>query len=214
MVTRCCCCSEPASSAPLRFTLAFFLALERIFLVSAPSEEQVLVIPAATLEALGSFAGFQADVDRFLPPILNSDALSFQPRGAMEQDPSYKQLIPYCVLQWDAPTGPQVFAYTRGKGQGEHRLHAKRSIGIGGHISLDDAAGGSDPYRTGMQRELDEEVQIAGPHRQECVGLIYDPATEVGQVHLGIVHRFRLERPEVTANEADLHAAGFVAVAE
>lgn len=152
------------------------------------TEEQILVIPAATIDLLGTFEGFQADVERYLQPILTSGELSFRPRSEMEQDPSFKQLIPYVVLQWkDAAGITHVFNYTRGSGQGESRLHAKRSIGIGGHISAEDAAGGSDPYRTGMQRELEEEVQLESEFEESCVGLIYDPSSEVGRVHLGIV---------------------------
>lgn len=182
--------------------------------VSSTTEEQILVIPAATVEAIGSIEGFEPDVERFLQPILASDRLAFRPRGAMEQDPSFKQLIPYVILQFNAAEGPQLFVYTRGSGQGERRLHARRSIGIGGHISAEDAAGGSDPYRTGMQRELEEEVRIEGDYEESCVGLIYDPSTEVGRVHLGVVHRFLLTSPSVQPNEEDLCDAGFLPLAE
>ncbi len=58
----------------------------------------------------------------------------------MESDPSFKQLIPYVLLQHtDAAGQIHLFTYTRGKGQGEARLHSKRSFGIGGHISAEDA---------------------------------------------------------------------------
>ncbi|QEG40147.1 phosphoesterase [Roseimaritima ulvae] len=175
------------------------------------TEEQILVIPAATLDGLGAFEGFQSDVQRYLQPILASGELSFRPRSEMEQDPSFKQLIPYVVLQWTDGAGiTHVFNYTRGSGQGEARLHAKRSIGIGGHISAEDAAGGSDPYRTGMQRELEEEVRLDSKFEESCVGLIYDPSSEVGRVHLGIVHRFVLQSPDVKPNEDDICNTGFI----
>ena len=53
-----------------------------------------------------------------------------------------------------------LFEYQRGSGQGERRLHAKRSVGVGGHISSIDAAAGhlQHVYREGMRRELEEEV--------------------------------------------------------
>ena len=105
----------------------------------------------------------------------------------------------------------QVFVYTRGSGQGEKRLHSKRSLGIGGHISSEDDDA-TDPYERGMRRELDEEVIITSPYRQACVGLINDDASEVGRVHLGIVHRFDLERPDVRPRESDLLEAGFMPV--
>ena len=179
------------------------------------TEEHILVIPESFIEGIGKIHGFEADVDRFLKPILSSDLLSFQPRSQMETDPSYKQLIPYVLLQWTDPAGVvKLFTYTRGGGGGEARLHAKRSVGIGGHISREDASDGSDPYFTGMQRELSEEVQLKSDYQEFRDGLIYDPSNEVGRVHLGVVHRFVLERPEVESKEADLSEGGFVSVRE
>jgi predicted NUDIX family phosphoesterase len=179
------------------------------------ADEQILVIPATVIDAIGQISGFSRDVDRFLKPILASDQITFGRRGDMELDPSYKQLIPYVVLEHtDASGNVFVFTYTRGKGQGEARLHAKRSIGIGGHISQEDAAGGADPYETGMRRELAEEVTIRSEFRESRVGLIYDDSTEVGRVHLGVVHRFELATPDVESNEDDLSDAAFVPLEE
>lgn len=178
-------------------------------------EEHILVVPESVIHEIGRFEGFEADVDRFLQPILQSDELSFEPRSQMETDPSFKQLIPYVLLEWTDPAGDiKLFAYTRGGGSGESRLHAKRSVGIGGHISREDAADGADPYTTGMQRELQEEVQLQSDYSEARVGLIYDPSNEVGQVHLGVVHRFILKTPSVTSNEADLADGGFVSVSD
>jgi predicted NUDIX family phosphoesterase len=181
----------------------------------AEHEEHVLVIPASVVESIGVIDGFESDVDRFLGPILRSDELSYRPRGAMEVDPSFKQLIPYVVLEWTDSFGePHLFAYTRGGGGGETRLHAKRSIGIGGHISREDAGDGGDAYAAGMKRELAEEIQLEAEYTETQEGLIYDPSNEVGQVHLGVVHRFILDSPRVTSNEDDLAEGGFVSVAE
>jgi predicted NUDIX family phosphoesterase len=178
-----------------------------------PIDEQILVIPESVLLSIGQIDGFCTDVDRFLSPILASDQLSFRPRGEMESDPSFKQLIPYIILRYvDADGATHVFTYTRGSGQGEKRLHAKRSIGIGGHISEEDAAGGSDPYLTGMRRELAEEVVIDASYVEQRVGLIYDPSTDVGRVHLGVVHVFDLEQPLVRPNEDDISETGFVPI--
>lgn len=179
------------------------------------SEEQILVVPAVVIDDIGHLEGFEPDVDRFLGPILASDRLSFQPRGAMEIDPSFKQLIPYVLLEWTNAHGEVLlYTYTRGGGSGETRLHAKRSVGIGGHISAEDAAGGADPYTTGMQRELDEEITLGSNYTNTREGLIYDPSNDVGKVHLGIVHRFVLESPDVSSNEADLAEGGFIRVSE
>lgn len=177
------------------------------------TEEHILVIPESFISRIGTIEGFEADVDRFLQPILNSDQLSFQPRSQMETDPSFKQLIPYVLLQWTDSHGVvKLFTYTRGGGGGESRLHAKRSVGIGGHISLEDASDGSDPYFAGMRRELSEEVMIHSTYQEVRDGLIYDPSNDVGKVHLGVVHRFILDAPEVQSNESDLAEGGFISI--
>ncbi len=87
----------------------------------------------------------------------------------MEEDPSFKQLIPYVLFRWtDADGTVHLFEYQRGSGQGERRLHAKRSVGVGGHISSIDAEAGHlhHVYREGMRRELDEEVLIDTPYTE------------------------------------------------
>lgn len=183
--------------------------------VNTSSEEHILVVPASVIEAIGEIDGFEADVNRFLNPILESEQLSFQPRGPMESDPSFKQLIPYVLFEWTDDNGTTfLFTYTRGGGGGESRLHAKRSVGVGGHISQEDSSDGTNTYRNGMRRELDEEVTLNSDYKETMDGLIYDPSNEVGRVHLGVVHRFILEKPLVSSNESDLAEGGFVSVEE
>jgi len=178
------------------------------------SEEHVLVIPTAALETIGQIDGFERDVQRYLPKILASDDLSYRPRSQMEQDPNFKQLIPYVVLQWHDPADDQtkVFTYTRGGGSAESRLHAKRSIGVGGHISSEDAVAGTDPYTAGMQRELAEEITLDTQYTDQREGLLLDNSNEVGRVHLGIIHRFTLQQPAVQSNEPELAEGEFLSV--
>lgn len=183
--------------------------------------EQVLVVPTGIFHEIGHFQGFCADVERYVEPLLKSNQISYQPRDVMEQDPSYKQLIPYVIFRHVDSNGEQhVFQYTRGKGQGESRLHAKLSIGVGGHISSEDVHAETSieehlsPYFVGMQRELSEEVCIDTSYQDQCVGLINDDETEVGQVHLGVVHVFTVAEPHVKPNEEDIVDAGFRSVNE
>ena len=182
--------------------------------MTEPNNEQVLVIPAQLLHQLGYFQGFTTDVGRYLEQLQDPANASYRPRHAMEQNPSFKQLIPYVIFRHTDRTGrARLFHYTRGTGQGEARLHRKRSIGIGGHISKDDA-GTADPYGEGMRRELEEEIVIGSPYRERCVGLINDDQTEVGRVHLGVVHLFDLDEPHVQPRETEIIEAGFSPPAE
>jgi predicted NUDIX family phosphoesterase len=179
-----------------------------------PMTERVMVVPADLLDELGRFQGFCADTQRYLAVLLDKQHISFRPRSQMEEDPSFKQIIPYCVLR----CGDTVFRYTRGKKMGEKRLHALESIGVGGHISITDdrplIGGTQSTYEEAMHRELDEEVVIESPYQERCVGLINDDSTPVGQVHLGVVHLFDLKEPRVRRRETALTQAAFVHISE
>ncbi len=170
--------------------------------------ERVLVVPTELFHELGYFQGFNFDADRYIETLLDTQNTSYRPRGEMEQDPDWKQLIPYVLFEFNGPDGVELFRYTRGSGQGETRLHAKKSVGVGGHISsLDDSA--DSVYQQGMQRELAEEVIIETAWTEKCVGMINDDESDVGRVHLGIVHVFKVDQPTVRARETDIANAGF-----
>ena len=162
-------------------------------------DERVLVVPGAELDRLGRFQGFSPDAERYLAALLVPEYMDYRPRSQVEDDPGFKQIIPYVVFR----SGADVFCYKRGQSQGESRLHRLRSLGVGGHVSEEDAQGGRtlDAYETALRRELDEEVVVGSAGRIRRVGLINDDATPVGRVHLGVVHLYELER-------AGRHAAG------
>jgi predicted NUDIX family phosphoesterase len=55
---------------------------------------------------------------------------------------------------------------------------------------------------------------IETPCREQCIGLINDDETNVGRVHLGIVHRLDVERPTVFARESEIMDGRFRPVTE
>lgn len=178
------------------------------------NEEHVLVIPTAWFHELGHFQGFSEDRERYLGKLFAPEQTSYRPRSAMEEDPSFKQLIPYVIFRHTDDAGVvSLFQYTRGSGQGEARLHAKRSVGVGGHISAEDS-NQSNAYEEGMRRELEEEVNINTTYEANCVGLINDDESEVGKVHLGVVHIFDVATTDVTAREDDIANATFTPLKE
>lgn len=180
--------------------------------LSGVASERVLVVPTAVFHRLGYFQGFCGEVERYLDELLRPEHLSYRPRSEVEHDPRFKQLIPYVIVcHTDLAGCLRVFQYTRGRGQGEARLRSKRSVGIGGHISAADGGldGCADPYAQGMRRELEEEVILDSPYTCRCVGFINDDQTEVGRVHLGLVHRVDVQRPAVYPRELEIVAASF-----
>lgn len=168
-------------------------------------DEQVLVVPTALFHSLGLFQGLCRDLARY-ERLFRAGAAHFMPRGRAEEDPTHKQLIPYVVLR----CGERVFHYRRTKKGTEARLHALRSIGVGGHINPVDQRDFDGTYAAAMLRELNEEVTLPpGQPRLEPLGLINDDATPVGQVHLGVVHILHLATPTVQPREAALADGGF-----
>ena len=167
--------------------------------------EHVLCVPTARFHEAGRFDGFSADVGRYRAALLDPEHLSYQPRDRVEEDPSFKQLIPYCVFRHAG----EVFHYTRGGSGGEARLHAKMSLGVGGHISREDGDAGEIAYDAGMRREIEEEVDLSAGFTQSLVGLINDDSNAVGKVHFGLVHLFELDAPQVRPREESIQETGF-----
>jgi predicted NUDIX family phosphoesterase len=178
--------------------------------MSPKVDERVLVVPSSHLDRLGRFQGFSGDAERYLSALLVPELMDYRPRSQVEEDPNFKQIIPYVVFR----SGDEVFCYKRGASQGEARLHRLRSLGVGGHVSEEDALGGKtlDAYEAAMRREIEEEVVVAVSGRIRRVGLINDDSTPVGRVHLGVVHLYELESPSVTAREDGLAEAQFLSL--
>lgn len=175
-------------------------------------DERVLVVPGSEFDRLGRFQGFSADADRYLAALLAPGLGSFRARREVEDDPGFKQIIPYVIFR----SGDAVFTYRRGKSQGESRLHRLRSLGVGGHVAEADAEGQGtiDAYELALRRELDEEVSIESEGTLRRVGLINDDSNAVGAVHLGVVHVYELDRPSIRPREEGLADPEFLDVLE
>ena len=166
----------------------------------AVADENVLVFPRSIFDRLGVFQGFSADVDRYLPTILDPRNNSFMSRAQAEINPNFKQIIPYVVIT----DGKNVLHYIRGKDAGEKRLVAKGSIGIGGHINDEDHTlfdFGLQAFQNAVEREVCEELSIEGKFDAKPAGLINDDSTEVGRVHFGVVHVLFRTSEQVRKNE-------------
>src|SRR6202011_4755359 len=174
-----------------------------------PPEENILVVKRALFDQLGNFQGLNFEPRKYLDAILSRGNNFFLRRDQAEKDPSHKQIIPYALIAH----GDKVLHYVRGKKAGEQRLVAKGSIGIGGHMNDHDESVFSwdeAGYRAGEEREGNEEIKIDSPFADRIVALLNDDTTEVGRVHLGIVHIFKLAEPKVTKAEAMITNLGFL----
>src|SRR5207244_5739044 len=176
-----------------------------------PPEENVLVVRRSLFDELGSFHGLNFEPKKYLSKLLLRGNNFFLPRARAENDPAHKQIIPYAIIAHN----DTVLHYVRGKKAGEQRLVAKGSIGIGGHMNQEDEllfnyAIDEAAYRDGVEREVNEEIKIETPFEDRIVALLNDDTTEVGRVHLGIVHVFRLAEERVQKREAMITNVAFL----
>jgi predicted NUDIX family phosphoesterase len=182
--------------------------------MSKYSGEEVLVVPRALLDEIGAFEGIRtAGLDAAVGRLLDPANHFFMDRAQAENDPSHKQLIPYCVFR----CGDRILHYTRGKSGGESRLHAKISVGVGGHVNPVDTGGGrtgSDAYHAAVTREIEEELDLPEEHEHRIIALLNDESNPVGQVHLGIVHVVDLKSEAVNSREDALTDLGFTPLAD
>jgi predicted NUDIX family phosphoesterase len=172
------------------------------------NQENVLVVPASGIKPLlaGSFSSVR--LDRCLDYILAN--YSFRSRAIVENDPGFKQIIPYVLVRHQG----SYLMTRRTNRQTESRLHGKYSVGIGGHINdAERCAEGENILQAGLERELAEEIRLDGTRRSlELVGLISDDSTPVGQVHLGLVYLLETGSPDYSVQEPDLMTAEWAGV--
>jgi len=169
----------------------------------------VLVVRRALLEKLGIFHGLNFDVEKYLPALLSRENNFFMQRSLAELDPNFKQIIPYVLLVHQG----RVLHYVRGKKAGEQRLVSKGSVGIGGHMNNEDEdlfTFDKAAYLEGVRREVCEELNVGTKFENRIVALLNDDSTEVGKVHLGVVHIFNLETADVQKREAMITNLAFL----
>ena len=174
-----------------------------------PRDENILVIKRSLFDELGNFQGLSFEPQKYLNTFLSRGNNFFLQRAEAETNPAYKQIIPYALIAFENT----LVYYVRGKKAGEQRLVAKGSIGIGGHMNETDEslfAMDEDAYRAGVEREVNEEIKIDTSFEDRIVALLNDDSTEVGRVHLGIVHLFKLKEPKVQKREAMITGLTFL----
>jgi predicted NUDIX family phosphoesterase len=178
-------------------------------------DEQVLVVERKVVEQEGMFHGLMFDVRRYVQKLFAAGVPRFMRRSQAETDPNYKQIIPYVIMAH----GGKYLSYVRGRRAGETRLVGNRSIGIGGHINPGDnlplfTADFYDTYVAAVEREVAEEVIVDAGHTDRVVALLNDDSNAVGQVHLGVVHCWTLDAPNVTRREQMITQLTFMTPAE
>ncbi|MGH7911175.1 MAG: NUDIX domain-containing protein [Candidatus Dormibacteraceae bacterium] len=106
----------------------------------------------------------------------------FMPRGEVEEDPTYLQIISFVVFRYR----DRYLLTRRLRASTERRLRHRYSLGVGGHLNPGDTERG-DVIDGGMRREWEEEVSYRGAFRARLLGVLNDSSAPVSRVHLGLV---------------------------
>jgi predicted NUDIX family phosphoesterase len=168
--------------------------------------EQVLVLPRSDVPGGCDFTGVRRAGDAALADLRRAVTASgrYLDRPIAEDDPSFKQLIPYVVVR----DGERVFLMQRTDAGGDARLHGRASIGVGGHLNPVDE--GDDPLMAGLRREWAEELEARWQPEFHLVGLLNDDSNPVGAVHLGVVFTVEANGRQVDVRERDKLSGAFV----
>lgn len=157
----------------------------------------------------------------------NSDVLNrivqngmFRKRNELEEDPSFKQIIPYAIISNKEPERSGIRRsqsfnlFRRTSKQTEKRLHNKYSLGIGGHMNPGNTMEPEEGFLIDeLKRELFEEVKLLNAcliENIEFIGFINDDTISVGRVHIGLLYNIHVSNKDVYVNEEDKMTADWV----
>ena len=144
------------------------------------SAEKVMVVAREDLFRDEIWNGIKSEnLQKYLNIIFSKH--KFLPRGDVEKDPSWKQIIPYLVFE----NNSRIFLMRRRADHSDLRLANNYSIGIGGHLNKKDINGSN--IISWAKREFEEEIDYQGKYKAEVLGLLNHDANDVGMVHLGVV---------------------------
>jgi predicted NUDIX family phosphoesterase len=134
----------------------------------------------------------------------------FLRRSELEEDPSFKQIIPYAIIS----NKESFYLFKRTSKLTEKRLHNKFSLGVGGHMNPNDSMESKEQYLIDeLKRELYEEVKLLNGcliEDIEFIGFINDDTISVGSVHIGLLYNIHVSNKEVYINETDKMTADWI----
>jgi predicted NUDIX family phosphoesterase len=144
----------------------------------------------------------------------------FRKRNELEEDSSFKQIIPYAIISYiepepiGFPKNQSFYLYKRTSNQREKRLHNQMTIGVGGHMNPRNVMDPNEQYLIDeLKRELFEEVKLINGcfiKGIDFIGFINDDTISVGRVHIGLLYHVQVSNKDVTVNETDKMTAEWI----
>lgn len=113
-------------------------------------------------------------------------------RDEVERAPEFKQIVSCAVVYSDN----KILCIRRTKKSNRRALALRWTVMIGGHVDdLDE--GSKSPILNCLLRELREELGVIPIDVPELIGIVYDPATPVGRLHLGIIYKAKIASNQI-----------------
>jgi predicted NUDIX family phosphoesterase len=172
--------------------------------MTTKDDELVLGLPRNLVPGGLDWRGVRGvDLEPYLAAI--ETRATFRRRGDAEDDPSWKQAIPYLALR----DGDEIFLMRRSRAGGDVRLHDRYTIGVGGHVNPDDGG-----VLGGLRREWQEEIVAAFEPTFAPIGVLNDDDNAVGAVHLGLVFSADAGGRPVAIRETEKLEGAFVPMSD
>lgn len=172
--------------------------------MAATNDELVLGLPREVVPGGLGWRGVRAvPLDPYLAAI--GEYGTFRRRADAEDDPTWKQVIPYLALR----DGDDIFLMRRTRAGGDVRLHDRYTIGVGGHVNPEDGG-----VLGGLRREWQEEIVADFEPVFEPLGVLNDDDNAVGAVHLGLVFSADAGGRPVAIRETEKLDGEFVPLAD
>lgn len=148
-------------------------------------ETMVLTVPAEAVEFLYHTPKFWSDGETFrIVRSLISQHGVFVERAWAEENPSVKQIVSFAVIH----NGSKLFSLQRSRSDSRATLRLRNTLLFGGHV--DDAERYSEsPAEDCLRRELSEELGLETTRKPAPLGIVADPESDSGILHLGLIYR-------------------------
>lgn len=157
---------------------------------------QVLVIPSEAVAALYARPGFYSE-----PSVLETvqyclrSSGRFMDRSIAEADDSLKQVVACGIIH----NGPRLLYLRRSRKSNRLAMRLRYTLMVGGHV--DDAeVDAADPVIDCLLRELNEELGLAVTTKPALLGVVADPTTHVGMLHIGLVYDVEISQDAVVVS--------------
>ena len=167
--------------------------------------ERILCVPKSVVEHLFAKPKFYDRTRDIYKTIVNIKKYGvFVNRAIAEKTTFQKQVIAYAIIK----NNNSILCIKRTRNSNRKALRLRYSLLFGGHV--DQAEEGVDnPLISCLERELKEEFGIEIREKPRLIGVVADPTTVVGQLHMGVIFETSIRQESVTV-EAGMDNEEFV----